>query len=344
MKTFLPLILLTLLISCSIYIFLSKPAPQKYIDLIVEEKSLTQRNDPTKFLFVGDIMLDRGIRKIIDQNGFDYILKDISTIFSDKDIVIGNLEGTITANDSISAVNNQILHFTFATSTAIELERTGFDVVSLANNHTLDFYQAGFDETKNNLQKVGIFSFGHPLNNQSLSYQTKINDEDICLVGYHSLYNSTTTHVLNELSRLQSRCSYIVVFAHWGVEYKDPESDEQREQAHLFIDSGADLVIGAHPHVIQPIEIYKEKAIFYSLGNFIFDQDFSLKTRQGIALELDLGEEDQIFKIIPIEMYKGKLYFPEKDIFKSRIDVLISKLPPDLSGQIKQNNYFSIIR
>ncbi len=344
MKTFLPLILLTLLISVSLYLFLQKPAQQKYIDLIVDEKSPNQPASQVKLLFVGDIMLDRGIRKIIDQNGFDYILKDISSIFSDKDLVIGNLEGTITTNDSISAVNNQILHFTFATSTTIDLERTGFDVVSLANNHTLDFYQAGFDETKNNLQKAGVFSFGHPLNNQSLTYQTKVNDEDICFVGYHSLYNSTTTHVLNELSRLQPRCSYVVLFAHWGIEYEDTESDEQKDQAHLFIDSGADLVIGAHPHVIQPIEIYKNKAIFYSLGNFIFDQDFSLKTRQGIALELVLDEENQTFKMIPIEMYRGRVYFPEKDIFKPRMNILLSKLQQDLSNQINQNNQFSISR
>ena len=337
MKTALSLVLLTLFIGGSIYLFLQKPAPKKYLDLIVEAEPLDIKKGPTKVLFVGDIMLDRSIRRVIDEKGFDYILNDVRSIFTDKNLIIGNLEGTITENDSIAVINNKILHFTFATSTAADLRRVGFDGVSLANNHTLDFYQAGFDETKDNLNKAGIFSYGHPLNNQNLSYIKVIDDKRFCFLGYHSLYNASTTNVINEIYRIRPNCDYLTVFSHWGIEYEDIESQDQRYQAHAFVDAGADLVIGAHPHVIQPIEIYNNKAIFYSLGNFIFDQDFSLKTRQGIAVELSLDDKNQVFKIIPIEMYKGKLYFPELESFQPRINILASELSSDLKKGIESN-------
>lgn len=342
MKTILSFIIITLLIGGSIFLFLQKPAPQRYVDLIVEADPLEIKNDPTRILFVGDIMLDRGIRRTIDKNGFDYILKDISEIFYDKDLIIGNLEGTITENESVSVINNQILHFTFATSTASDLKRIGFDVFSLANNHTLDFYQAGFDETNRNLSEAGVFSFGHPLNNQNLSYETVKKGLNLCLVGYHSLYNSSTTNVLNEIKKIKPNCDYLAVFAHWGIEYEDYENDNQREQAHSFIDSGADLVIGAHPHVLEPIEIYKNKAIFYSLGNFIFDQDFSLKTKRGIAVEVEINENNQIFHIIPLEISKGKLSYLGGDNFLSGLNLIISKLPNGPKEDLMTNLSFSL--
>jgi gamma-polyglutamate biosynthesis protein CapA len=326
MRAFLSLVAVGLLIGGSIYLVLQKPAPEKYANLIPKDILINEKPESVKILFVGDIMLDRGIRKVIDEKGFDYIVDDIKSIFSKKDLVIGNLEGTITHNDSVSIVNNKILHFTFATSTAIELKKIGFSGVSLANNHTLDFYQAGFDETKYNLQQASIFSFGHPLNNQNLSYKILINDLNICFVGYHSLYNASTTNILNEITNTKPKCNYLVVFAHWGIEYEDFENIDQQTQAHLFIDSGADLVIGAHPHVIQPIEIYKNKAIFYSLGNFIFDQDFSLKTRRGIAVEINLENATQTFKIIPLEITKGKLSFVNNEDFLSSLEILKSQL------------------
>jgi poly-gamma-glutamate capsule biosynthesis protein CapA/YwtB (metallophosphatase superfamily) len=183
--------------------------------------------------------------------------------------------------------------------------------VSLANNHSLDFGEFGFDDTKNYLDKEGIFSFGSPYNDRAISSQVEIRGKNLCFVGYHGLYVADTRKVVTEVKRLDPLCDFVTVFAHWGVEYENEESIVQNSEAHEFIDAGADLVIGAHPHVIQPVEVYKEKAIFYSLGNFIFDQDFSLATRRGIAVHISLSDKKVSFKLIPIEMSKAKLYFPE---------------------------------
>jgi len=333
-----------LLILGSIYLFLQKPAPEKYVKLVKPEVNKIVEEEPVSILFVGDIMLDRAIRIRINERGFDYLFDDINSIFQNNDLVIGNLEGTITSNNSIAISNNQIFRFTFATSTTASLKNVGFSGFNLANNHTLDFYQAGFEETKKNLGKVELFSFGHPLNNQSLSYKTGIKSENICFVGYHSLYSTSTVSVINEIKNIKPVCSYLVVFAHWGAEYEDFESEEDRVFAHSFIDNGADLIIGSHPHVIQPLEIYKNRAIFYSLGNFIFDQDFSLRTRQGIAVRLILENDKQTFEIIPIEMFKGHLYFPKEESFQPRMDILISKLSDSLKPNINITKEFTLIK
>ncbi len=332
-----------ILIGGSIYFFLQKPAPIKYIALVSKNLPKAEEKNTT-ILFTGDIMLDRAIRNVINEKGFDYIFEDIKSIFSGNDLVVGNLEGTITENESVAVKNNNILHFTFATTTAKELKDLGFSGFSLANNHSLDFYQAGFIETKNNLDNAGLFSFGHPLNNQNLSYEQKINGENICFVGYHSLYATSTVNIINEINKIKSECDFLIIFSHWGVEYQDEESEDQRNEAYEFIDNGADLVVGAHPHVIEPIEIYKNKAIFYSLGNFIFDQDFSLRTRQGIVVKVTLIKEKVNFEIIPLEMWKGKLYFPTEENFKAERDLLFSKLKPDFNASLYSKKSFDLIR
>ncbi len=328
----------------SIYLFLQKPAPEKYINKINELNPIKSLPKSTEILFVGDIMLDRSIRKVIDEKGFDYIFNEIKPIFLNVNLAIGNLEGTVTENESISIKNNKILRFTFATSTAQHLKELGFDGFSLANNHSLDFYQSGLEETTDNLNNAGLFSFGHPLNNQNLSYSKEIGKEKFCFVGYHSLYDSDTSAVLNEIRMLKPKCSFITVSAHWGIEYEANESQDQQLQAKSFVDVGADLVIGHHPHVIQPIEIYKGKAIFYSLGNFVFDQNFSLATRQGITVRVILEEKNITYKIIPIEIYRGKLYFPVEKNLNSTLLVLSSKLNIDLQNQINSNKEIIINR
>jgi len=100
---------------------------------------------------------------------------------------------------------------------------------------------------------------------------------------------------LSEIKRIKTEklADLIIVYPHWGTEYLTSHPDKrQTDLAHQFIDSGADIIIGSHPHVIQPIEIYKEKPIFYSLGNFVFDQYFSKETMQGLMLKLDIVKKE----------------------------------------------------
>lgn len=288
------------------------------------------REEPIEILFVGDIMLDRSVRTKIDTYGFDYLFEDVKSIFEGADLMVGNLEGSVTENPSVSQVDNSKLRFTFATTTAFKLRELGFTHVSLANNHALDFGEFGLDDTEHYLTNAGLYFFGSPFNERNLLSMPAVDDKKICLLGYHSLFNASTASIITELGKSDSFCDYTILFAHWGEEYQDKPEEGTRELAHSFIDAGVDLIIGAHPHVIQPVEIYNGKAIFYSLGNFMFDQDFSTETRQGLAVRLELTDKMQKFHLIGVEMERSKLYFPEKEAFQPRLDVLISELPEDL--------------
>jgi poly-gamma-glutamate synthesis protein (capsule biosynthesis protein) len=299
---------------------------------------------PVRILFVGDIMLDRVVRRHIDNKGFKYQFEGVMPLFENNDIATGNLEGTITSNPSLSEKDFSVLRFTFDPQVVEELKGLGFSGFSLANNHAYDFGSEGFLETQANLERAGLFSFGSPYNDLNLLSSVDSKNEHICFVGYHALYRRDIQPVVEAVTKGREACTYIIVFAHWGDEYTDVPTAKQKDAAHSFIDAGADLVIGAHPHVVQPIEIYKDKAIFYSLGNFIFDQDFLRATQLGLAVKLELSTSTQKFALVPIEMKNTKLSFPGENAFAPRIDVLLSGLPEGERGGIRGDRTLTLPR
>ncbi len=116
------------------------------------------------------------------------------------------------------------------------------------------------------------------------------------------LFKPDTEPVVQEISRIRPGCWRVVVVAHWGVEYAATNTPAQRREANEFVDAGADLVIGAHPHVVEPVETYRGKAIFYSLGNFMFDQNFSTATTEGLAVRVDFYEAKVAFTLTPLSI------------------------------------------
>lgn len=256
--------------------------------------------DPS-ILFVGDIMLDRSVARHAMASSTDVLFAGVLDLFKVADARVANLEGAITTNPSIAQVDNTILHFTFDPTLAqAALAPLNLTAVSLANNHSYDFGRTGFDTTQTYLKGWGIKPFGHPYNARDLSATLDIRGKQFCLVGYHSLYDAGTTEVVTEIMRLRPLCYRVVVFPHWGDEYEHVANEAQIKAAHSFVDAGADLVIGAHPHVVQNVETYRGKAIFYSLGNFMFDQDFSWATTHGLAVKVTFGETSTTYTLTPI--------------------------------------------
>ncbi|MDZ4225874.1 MAG: CapA family protein, partial [Patescibacteria group bacterium] len=211
--------------------------------------------------------------------------------------------GTITTNLSVAEVDNTILRFTFPPEWAGILHEAGFDAVSLANNHALDFGEFGLEDTEHYLSEAGIAFFGSPYNETHLAIETIFRDRTLCFVGYHELFARDPNPVIEKIKEIEPKCDYTTLFAHWGVEYEYEPSASQRELAHLFVDAGADLVIGAHPHVVQPLEIYNNVAIFYSLGNFIFDQGWRSEVKRGVMVGVELEGNVQRFTLVPVSTY-----------------------------------------
>ena len=258
---------------------------------------------PVRVLFVGDLMLDRNVGKSADADGVASLFSTSTRdLFADADARIANLEGAVTTNPSIARVNHNILHFTFDPGVVRQaLDLLHISAVSLANNHTFDFGARGYTETQGRVEASGVAVLGHPYNaTGSISTVLTVNDKTLCLIGFHSLYDADTAPVVGEITTLRPFCWRVIVFAHWGDEYQVRSNTAQQEAGHEFIDAGADLVVGAHPHVVQEYEVYKHKAIFYSLGNFMFDQNFSWATTHGLAVRADFYEDKTGFTLTPM--------------------------------------------
>ncbi len=260
--------------------------------------------DPVRVLFVGDIMLDREVARTVLSEGPEVLFAGISALLADADLRIVKLEVTITGTSSMAQKDNSILRFTFdPAQTSAVLDPLRFSALSLANNHSLDFGQSGYAETRDRLKKSGVAAFGHPYNAPGkISTTLLVKNKTICLAGYHSLYGATAAAVTSEINRLRRDCWRVIVFAHWGEEYQTRSNAAQQAAARAFVDAGADLVVGAHPHVAQEHEVYKGKAIFYSLGNFMFDQNFSWATTHGLAVRADFYDTQTRFTLIPIDI------------------------------------------
>ena len=256
---------------------------------------------PVSILFAGDIMLDRDSARAAQARGPQYLFGSSSELFEQSPLRVANLEGTITGNPSIAQRDSSILRFTFEPSLAREvIEGLNLSAVSLANNHSLDFGAQGFNLTRDYLSQWGVASFGSPYNASSTNSTILTSGGiSVCLVGYMELFDPDEHSAINAIESLRPSCSRIIVFAHWGVEYSHAATTLQVREAHDFIDAGADAVVGAHPHVVEPVEVYRGKPIVYSLGNFIFDQNFSWDVEHGALLKVDLYPDHLRLTLIP---------------------------------------------
>lgn len=261
----------------------------------------------TTLTFVGDIMLDRYVRTTINQHSptwpFEKVRQELV-----GDLVVGNLEGPITNSPSVATNTNLI--FTFDPKHTSGLVDAGFTHLSLANNHTLNFDESGLANTRSVLNEKGLHNFGDPKNRNGFSLTIELNNHRVTLIGYHGLV-SGRDNVVTEIQQAKSKKDLVIVVPHWGNEYQLRASTKQTDDAHTFIDAGADLIIGAHPHVIQPIEVYRGKMIFYSLGNFLFDQYFSPATQRGLLVRFTLDDGVILAALIPVVIRSGQVQLPD---------------------------------
>ena len=295
--------------------------------------------DDVKMIFVGDIMLSNYSSnkkphqyyspntpgKLI-KNGIDPF-SNVAHVLQNADITIGNLECCITTHHTPIDKN-----YTFkANPRVIPLLKKYFSALSIANNHTFDFGVEGFMQMITLLKQYNLSYFGGGINiYEALEPKIfNVKNMKIALLGYdNSIPNhtfatenkcgsvwATEDNIKFNIMRVKKLYNpdYIIIYIHWGVEHKKIAShDEQIKFGHIAIDSGADIVIGHHPHVIQNISIYKNKPIFYSLGNFLFhgfsEQDDTLEiydpndASRGWMLELNCNKKGFSWKIHTVNL------------------------------------------
>ncbi len=302
---------------------------QKEISAIQDDKMEIKDKEIT-ILFVGDIMLDRGVsHQIKKHQDFHYPFLKTAEKISSADIAFGNLEGPIS-----SSGKNQgsIYSFRAAPETIQGLVFAGFDILSLANNHILDWGPEALKDTIILLKENGIDSVGAGINYEEANKPVikEIKGAKIAFLAYidflspvfearlsgghkenwPGLSEFNLNKIKGRIKKTKEEADIVIVSMHWGEEYKSRSNKNQQNLAYQLIDAGADLIVGHHPHVVQEIEYYKDKPIFYSLGNFVFDQGFSEETMTGLAIEAKIKDK-KIIGIRSIEVKISPTFQPE---------------------------------
>ena len=245
---------------------------------------------PVSLLFFGDMMLGRTVEQKVTHNNLDVLFENMvpagAKEFFGQDALISNLEGPVVQTRTPKFKEIQ---FGFDPVVVPQLKSWGFDAFSLANNHALDQHYAGLEETKKHIEGNGLVWFGDQVkeSNENVKFIEQAGKK-IAFIGFNTTDNPFSIEEMKSVvEKAKEQSQIVIVMMHWGNEYQYLGfSPQQQEIAHALADSGADAVIGGHPHVVQPMEVYHGVPIFYSLGNFIFDQYFSQPTQEGVALGL----------------------------------------------------------
>ncbi len=264
-------------------------------------------SDTVTIIFGGDMQFDRWIRTVTARRGGAFIFDGLRAELQSADLVVANLEGPITDNPSVSETSTEGSHdnyvFTFPPETATLLKQEHIGPVNIGNNHILNFNESGVRQTRAYLDRAGIESIGSPLTGDVRTVVRDIRGTDIAFVNYNQFVTQGREKAFSDLAEVKEQADFIVVYTHWGKEYEGVTL-EMKALAHEFIDAGADLVIGSHPHVIQEREEYRGKHIYYSLGNFIFDQYFRPETQAGLLVRatFDPATDTIVTEDIPIHL------------------------------------------
>ncbi len=267
-------------------------------------------------LALGDVMLSRYVRTLMNQYGNDYSFENIQgyqkRFFEGADVVFANLEGPIKGQGTSGGT---AMVFSFNEDSAPLLKNYGFNVVSIANNHAMDQGKDGRATTIAALEKSGLGWCGDPHDEDANSvYYGNVGEKKYAIICFQDVTSKINQEdAVNLVKEVRPNVDYLIVTPHWGYEYKlKADFNAQVKPGRAWIDAGADMVVGHHPHVVQNFEAYNGKLIFYSLGNFIFDQYWSNETQKqlGIGIVLDDANSEESLKtkvyLFPMKSEKSK--------------------------------------
>jgi poly-gamma-glutamate synthesis protein (capsule biosynthesis protein) len=255
----------------------------------------TKPKPETTMILTGDIMLGRSVMATsLGKNDPTYPFSKVAERLNGANLVFGNLENPI-----IEGCPTTTSGMIFCASPAMlaGLKYAGIDVVSIANNHTKNYGEEGFAETKDSLKKEGI----NFVDDENLVVK-EINGTKFGFVGFNFVDTKPKDSDYQLIRDSKSKVDVLIVMVHWGIEYMSEPSATQKEIAHSLIDNGAGVVVGNHPHWVQSYDTIDGKPIFYSLGNFVFDQAWSEETKSGLAIRLTY-EETKLKKIEEMPVY-----------------------------------------
>lgn len=279
----------------------------------------TLNADTLEIVFTGDILLDRGVRQVIEHHGVDHLFSDgVDSVFRSAQIVVGNLECPAT---KIEAPVYKRFIFRGEPEWLDTLRQHGITHLNLANNHSIDQGRKGLLDTRQNIIKAGMTPLGAGENMQEAVQPALLSEQPrkvwlvpslrLALENYAYLTNQPCVSqepmdsLLERVHRLRTADStaVIIVSLHWGGEHTLQPVPLQRLEAHQIVLAGADALICHHTHTLQTIEDYHGHPIYYSIGNFIFDQQRPMNS-EACIVRIKVGAESLDVETIPVTIKK----------------------------------------
>lgn len=281
--------------------------------------------DTLDILFTGDVLLDRGVRHEIERHGVEGLFEGVNEAFRQADAVVVNLECPLTTRHA--PVGKKFV-FRAEPEWAESLRRTGITHAALANNHTIDQGREGLTDTYHALRKAGItpLGYGRTADEQAAPVVVRKGNlkvalfntiplpienwpqaegkPDICRVSVRRLATAIRKY------KAANPGTRVVAVLHWGTEFQPVPDMQQRYDARLLAQAGADAIIGHHPHVLQPVDTIGSTLVFYSLGNFVFDQSHPAAQKAAMAL-LRFTPAGVQAETIPVEIRRCRPHLAE---------------------------------
>ena len=293
----------------------------------------------TSIVFTGDIGFDRYMdRKWEDEK---LLSEDVLAFFHSADHTCANVEGALI--DAVDDGSRGVFFHSMNPEATRVLKNMGADIWSIGNNHTMDAGREGVISTKKIAAEMGCMTFGAGLNEVEASEPVYLDEAGgIGMFGVSYMAEcipATATepgifrwddmeYIAKRIAEVKSKCRWCIVVAHGGEEFTSLPSPYTRDRYLKFLELGADVVVGHHPHVPENYEILDNgKAIFYSLGNFIFDTNYQrvhLYTDLGVLLKLTFTEETMDFEAMGIQIVRG-----EERIVKADLPDVFTNIPAE---------------
>lgn len=302
------------------------------VDKIFSEKGQFEDLNPEKIITLiatGDVIPARSVNfQTIQRKNFKWPFEKTADILKSADITLINLETPLLVD---CPVTQEGMVFCGDYRNVEGLMFAGVDIASLANNHAGNWGKKGLETTANLLAIKGIQTTGNIVTPGAAFKSVK--GINFAFLGFNDIEKNglTTpaedTRIKEDIQAVRNQADVVIVQFHWGAEYVTAPEERQRYLGKLAIDSGADLVIGNHPHWIKPVEFYRNKLITYAHGNFVFDQEWSQKTKEGVVGKYTFYGKDLIdAEFLPVEIKDyGQPYFLEGEKKKEILDEMYSE-------------------
>lgn len=290
-----------------------------------EVKDIEPRKDQKLTMtMVGDVMMGRHVEEVTKRHGADYLFRHVKPYFDASDYVSGNFEHPILKDD----VNKyekaeKSIHLRTDMDAIHAVKNAGFTVMNLANNHLMDYGEEGLRDTLDVFDRYNMEYVGGGENRKEakehINYQD-VNGVRVATLGFTDAFVEGTIATKDRNGLLSANpdvlfdmiekaknedhgnADLVVVNVHWGQEYDTEATPRQKALAKAMVDAGADIIIGHHPHVLQSFDVYKDGIIFYSLGNFVFDQGWT-RTKDSAMVQYNLTEDGTAsIDVIPLQI------------------------------------------